>query len=158
MKWNSVSSSDEAFVIEKTWRVGKGWRTLDVPKEVKCVGSVLFTWAPPLKPAQNTPASRLLRAFIHSDGNELLSLIVYNHTAPQSNGSLIKSSNRISCQFLSRAITYLFLFRKSKRRKPSSSSTTIQLKPSYKPLCKYRSFNGGDQFSQIILDLQWYRN
>lgn len=50
------------------------------------------------------------------------------------------------------AVPYLF-FRKRKRRKPSSSFITTQLKPSCKPLCKYRPSNGGGSVNRISLNL-----
>lgn len=60
------------------------------------IGYVLFTWyTSAFKRTQNTPVGFILRVLIHSDGSEPLSLIVHNHTAPQSNGSLIRASNRV---------------------------------------------------------------
>lgn len=82
-----------------------------IVKKVRCIVSVLFNmreWpqmhTSAFKPTQNTSASSILRVCIHSDGSESLSLIVHNHTATHSNGSLIQTSNRVQCQFLSCAL------------------------------------------------------
>lgn len=70
---------------------------VSVIKKASCspIGSVFLRREGPrhrqvlFKETQNTQASFISRVLIHSDGSESLSLIVYNHTAPQSNGSLI---------------------------------------------------------------------
>lgn len=71
-----------------------------------------------------------------SDGSKSLSLIVHNHTAHQrvmAAASRHQTESRVSSDL--GAASYLS-FRKGRRRKPSSSSTTTQAKPSYRPLCK----------------------
>lgn len=71
-----------------------------------------------------------------SDGSKSLSLIVHNHTAHQrvmAAASRHQTEPRVSSDL--GAASYLS-FRKGRRRKPSSSSTTTQAKPSYRPLCK----------------------
>lgn len=67
------------------------------------------------KLTQNTPGSFIVRVLLLSDGSELLSLIVHNHAAPQSNGGLIKASNRVLCQFLSCRCS-LSLFQKKEEK------------------------------------------
>lgn len=102
----------------------------------------------------NTPASPASRDPPRSDGSKSLSLIVHNHTAHQ---RVMAASSRHQTEPRVRsdlgAASYLS-FRKGRRRKPSSSSTTTQAKPSYRPLCKLPRSNDEGSLRLIRLKLR----
>lgn len=106
-----------------------------------------------LKRVGNTRASLASRD-PSSDGSKSLSLIVHNHTAHQrvmAASSRHQAESRVSSDL--GAASYLS-FRKGRRRKPSSSSTTTQAKPSCRPLCKWPRSDGERSPRPIRLKLR----